>query len=87
MGCSYALARACGRNNHDTGLASVFRRRGTRDHFHGFDRINRKLVGKDFALLVRDRLAVDAERIRGVVADPVEETIGIGRDPGRRKSN
>jgi hypothetical protein len=77
----HALTGPRGRYNHNAGLASVFRRRRPGDHRQGFDRIDWKLVGKDLALLVSNWLAVDAERIRGVVADPVEEAIGIGSNP------
>ena len=79
----HALARARGRDNHHAGLASVFRGRRARDHFHGLNRVEGNLVGEDFALLVGDRLAVDGERIFRVVAQAVKETVGIGGDSRR----
>ncbi len=41
-----------------------------------------KLVGEDLALLVGDGLAVDGEGVGGVVAEAVEEAVGVGRDAG-----
>src|SRR5271156_2681978 len=84
--CSYTLARASGGNDHDARLASVFRWRRAGYDFHRLNGFDGKLIGEDLALLVGDRLAVDGERIRGVVADAVEETIGIGSDSRRGQS-
>jgi hypothetical protein len=42
-----------------------------------------KLVGEDLALLVGDGLAVDGEGVGGVVAEAVEEAVGVGGDAGR----
>ena len=87
MGCGYTLARACGRYDHHAGLASVFRGRRAGYDFHRLDRIEWDLIGKDFALLVGNRLAVEAERILRVVAEPVEKAIGIGSDSRRGQRN
>jgi len=46
------------------------------------DGIERDLVREHLALLVCDGLAVDGERILRVVAETVEEAVGIGRTPG-----
>jgi hypothetical protein len=40
------------------------------------------LIGEDLALLVGDGLAIDGERVGCVVAEAVEEPVGIGRDAG-----
>ena len=55
------------------------------DDFHGLDRIEGYLIREDFALLIGDWLAIDGEGVGGVVAQAVEETVGIGRDAGRGK--
>ena len=52
-----------------------------------FDGIDGNLIGKYLALLIGDRLAVDRERVLGVVADAVEEAVGIGGDSRRGKSD
>jgi hypothetical protein len=33
-------------------------------------------------LLVRNRLAVNGEGVRGVIAEPMEKTVGVGGNPG-----
>ena len=38
------------------------------------------LVGEDLALLVGDGLAVDGERVGSVIAEAVEEAVGVGGD-------
>jgi CRP/FNR family transcriptional regulator, cyclic AMP receptor protein len=40
--------------------------------------LSRSLVGKNFALLVGDGLAINVKRVLGMVAHAVEETIGVG---------
>ncbi len=47
------------------------------------DRVQRNLVGEDFALLIGDGLAIHRKRVLRVVAQAVEQAIGIGRDPRR----
>src|SRR5216684_7816212 len=43
--------------DHQTGLVAILRRRTARDGFQRLNRIQRDLVGKHLALLVRDGLA------------------------------
>ena len=78
----HSLARTSSCNNHDAGLASVFRRGCPRNHFHRLNCVEGKLIREHLALLVCDSLAVDGERILRVVAEPVEEAVGIGGYPG-----
>src|SRR5882724_1694043 len=80
-----ALTRARGHIDYDARLLAEFRRRRAGNHFHRFDRIEGNLVGEDFALLVRDGLAVDGERVFRMVSQSVEQTIGIGGDSRRRQ--
>ena len=87
MRCGHPLPGACGRHNHNAGLAPILRRRCAGYDFHRLNGIDGKLVGEHFALLVGNRLAVDGERILRVIADPVEEAIGIGSDSRRGESN
>ena len=63
----------------EAGLAAKLGRRGAGDDFERLDRVGRKLVGEDLALLVGDGLAVDGERVGRVVAEAVEEAVGVGR--------
>ncbi len=52
------LARTRGYVDHQAGLVSELSRRGTADDRHRLHGIERDLVGEHFALLVRDRLAI-----------------------------
>ena len=45
------------------------------------NRLRRNLVGKDFALLIRNRLPVHGEGVFRVVAQTVEQSIRVGRNP------
>ena len=82
-GVVMSLTRARGDVDDHAGLFAEFGRRRAGDDFHGLDRIERNLVGKDFALLVGDRLAIDGERVLRVIAHAVEETVGIGGNSRR----
>ena len=73
-----AQARARGHHDHQAGLAAIFRGRRAFDHFHRLHGVDRDLIRENLALLVRDRLAVDGERVRGVIAQAVEKTVGVG---------
>jgi hypothetical protein len=42
-----------------------------------------KLIREYLALLIGDRLAIDGERVRSVIAEPVKQTVRIGRDSRR----
>ena len=77
-----ALARARGDVDDQAGLAAVFGRRRAVDHFKGLNRIHRDLVGKDFALLIGDGLAVHGERVFRMIAEPVEKPVRIRGDSG-----
>ena len=81
-GLGDALAGARGGHDDQAGLAAVLGRRRAADDFDGLNRVRRKLVGEDLALLVGDRLAVDGEGVGGVVAEAVEEAVGVGRHAG-----
>ena len=61
---------------------------GAPDIFDGLDRFewDFSLIGKDLALLVGNRLAVDGERILRVVADPVKRPLAAAI-PGVERVN
>ncbi len=82
-GLGDSLAGAGGDLNDEAGLAAILGGRGSGDDFDRLDGVGGKLVGEDLALLVGDRLAVDGEGVGGVIAEAVEETVGVGRDAGR----
>ena len=65
------------------GLAAVLGRRRAGDDLEGLHGVGGKLVGEDLALLVGDGLAVDGEGVGGVIAEAVEEAVGVGGDAGR----
>src|SRR6202451_257186 len=77
-----SLTGARGGNDYEAGFATVFGWRRAADDFNGLDGVGRKLVGEDFALLVGDGLAVDGEGVFSVVAEAVEEAVGIRRNAG-----
>ncbi len=90
IGCRYRAvrlihseARARGHYNHQTGLIAIFGGRRALDHFHRLHRIHRQLVREDFALLIGNRLSIHRERIRSVIAQSMEQSVGIGGDAGR----
>ena len=58
LGSGHALAGAGCNVDHNAGLVAIFGRRRASDHFQGLDGIKRNLVGKLFALLIGNRLAV-----------------------------
>src|SRR5437899_10537010 len=57
------LARAGRDVDYNAGLLAVFRGRRARDDLQGLHRVQRNLVGEDFALLVCDWLAIHGKRI------------------------
>src|SRR6202041_971328 len=77
------LAGARGGLDDQAGLVSEFGGRGSGDNFQRLDRVNRQLIREHLALLVGDGLAVHRKRIFGVVAEPVEQTVGIRSDSRR----
>ena len=82
-GLGDALAGAGGDDDDDAGLAAELGRRRAVDDLQRLDGVGWELVGEDLALLVGDGLAVDGEGVGGVVAEAVEEAVGVGRDAGR----
>ncbi len=78
-----AQARAGGHHDHQAGLAAILGGRRAFDHFHRLHGVDRDLIREDLALLVGNRLAVDGERVRGVIAESVEQAVGVGRNPWR----
>ena len=81
-GLGDALTGAGGGHDDQAGLAAVLGRRRAGDDFDGLNGVGGKLVGEDLALLVGDRLAIDGERVGGVIAEAVEEAVGVGGDAG-----
>ena len=87
LGGGHALSRARGHVDYDAGLLSEFGGRRAGDDFHRLNGIERNLVGKNLALLVGDGLAIDGKGIFRVVAQAMEEAVGIGGDSRRRQSH
>ena len=52
------------------------------DDLDGLNGVGGELVGEDLALLVGDGLAIDGEGVGGVVAEAMEEAVGVGGDAG-----
>src|SRR6266849_6361993 len=65
--------RARGDLDDQAGLVSEFRRRRAGNYFQRLNRVDRNLVGKYFALLIGDWLAVHREGIFSVVPEAMEE--------------
>ena len=63
-------------------LSAVFGRRSALNHLHRLHGIDRDLVREDLALLICDGLAIDGERIRGVIAQPVKRPLESAETPG-----
>ena len=63
------------------------RRRRTGDDFHGLDCVQRKLVGKEFAVLIGYGLVVQRNGRLGVVTERVKEAVGVRSDTGRAVSD
>ena len=68
--------------DHEAGLIAEFGAGRAGDEFHGLDGVERNLGGELFALLIGDGLAVDGEAGLRVIAERVEEAVGIGHDAG-----
>ena len=68
--------------DHQAGLIAELRARRAGDQFHGLDGVERNLRGELLALLIGDRLAVDGEAGLRVIAQRVEEAVGIGHHAG-----
>jgi len=78
-----AESGARGHDDHKASFVAVLGRRRAFDHLHGLHGIHGDLVGEDLALLIGDGLAIDGERILGVIAHAVKEAVGVGGDAGR----
>src|SRR5215469_14223328 len=79
----HSQSRARGHLDHDARLVAKFCWRSSGNNLERLNGIKRNLIGKDFALLIGDRLTVEGERVLRVVADSVEETVGIRGDARR----
>ena len=77
-----ALAGARGGHDHQAGFAAVFGRRRAADDLNGLNGVGGKLVGEDLALLIGDGLAIDGEGVGCVVAETMEQAVGVGRYAG-----
>ena len=75
--------RASGGYDDQAGFAAKIRRWRAFDDLHRLDGVDRHLIRENLALLVRNRLAVNRERVRGVIAEPMEKAVGVGRNPWR----
>src|SRR5207249_10387520 len=56
----------------------------SRNRFQRLNGIQGNLVREDLALLIRDGLAFNGERILGVISKPLEEAIRVRYHPRRR---
>ena len=83
LGRGQALPRAGRHVDHHARLLSIFGRRRARDNLHGFDRIERDLVREDLALLVRNGLAIDHERVLRMITHPMKQPVRIRRNSRR----
>src|SRR5664280_377030 len=72
-----AKARTRAYVDHEAGLVSELGGRRSADDRHRLHGVERNLVGKYLALLVRDRLAIERKRVLSMVAHTVKESIGI----------
>ena len=70
--------------NHQARFAAVFGWGASRNRFQRLNGIQGNLVREDLALLIRDGLAINGERILGVISKPVEEAIRVRYHPRRR---
>ena len=62
------------------GFIAEFGRGRASDQFHGLDGVQRHLRGEALALLIADRLAVNREAGLRMIAQGMEEAVGIGGD-------
>ena len=83
----HPLAGARGDVDDQTRLVAVLRRWRTGNHLHRLDRIQRNLVGKNLALLIGDGLAIDRERVLGVIAQAMKKAVRVGGDAWRGERN
>src|SRR5712691_6830794 len=67
-----------GRIHHETRLVSILRFRRAGDELHALHGVRWKLRGKDFTLLIADRLAVDHKADLSVISQRVKESVGVG---------
>ncbi len=76
----HAQPAPCRDAGDQAGLIAEFRIGRSGAEFHALNRAGRKLCREDLALLIADRLAVDHEADLRMIAQRVEESIGVGRD-------
>ena len=69
--------------DNKAGLVSVLGRRRPADDRHRLHGVERNLVGEHLALLIGDGLAIQRKRVFRVIAQSVQETVGIGSNTRR----
>src|ERR1035438_10525891 len=79
--CRRTQARTRGHVNDQTRFVAELSGWSTGDDRHRLHGIEWNLIGKYFALLIGDGLAVERKRVLGMIAHTVEKSIGIGCDP------
>ncbi len=80
-----ALARARRRLDHQARLVAILRRWCAIDNLQRLHCRRRHLVRKHLALLVRNRLAIDAERVLRMIAQSVHQAVRVRRNARRGK--
>ena len=85
----FCLAQAGTRRHLDdqTRLVTKFGGRSAGDDFQRLNRIDRDLIGKDFAGLIRNRLAIDRKRALRMVADGVNQAVRVRHRPRCRQGH
>ena len=71
--------------DHQAGLVAELRARRAGDQLHRLNGVERNLRGELLALLIGDRLSVDRKAGLRVIAQRVEEAVGIGHHAGARQ--
>jgi hypothetical protein len=66
-----------GRYDYQAGLAAILRGWGAFNDFERLNGVDRDLIGEDLTLLVRYWLAVNGERVRGVIAESMEQPVRV----------
>src|SRR6202042_2698831 len=69
--------------DHQAGLFAELCRWRARDDFDRLHRVRRKLIRKYIALLVVNRLAINAKRVGSIITKSVEQAIRISRNARR----
>src|SRR5208283_351639 len=87
MWSGHTLPGARSNLNHQAGLIAKLGGRRTGYDFERLDGGGRNLVGKNLALLVRDRLTVNGEGVLRMITESVEKPVGIGGNSRRHQGN